>query len=170
MFVFYNKSIFAKNLVHVNNIFKTNSYTQSPMIIYGDSYIINHENKNKMNSIRIWKNKFLFNYPISYNTFVGALDYKINDDHVKIEFLNLNDNESSIKEGSKLSDIEANDLKYTFLNFIKTIAKDENKDKIIVDVHSNLRIYNLDYKNFGFVVTDRKCKDNPYWLEAETSL
>ena len=78
---------------------------------------------------------------------------------------------------------------------MKIVAEKENKAKVIVDVHrnsynsffvsrinanyyvfsrlhnsSNLRIFEKHYKNEGFVVTERKSRDNPYYLEAELLL
>ena len=56
------------------------------------------------------------------------------------------------------------------IDFIKNKAVEENKTKIIIDVHSNLRLYNKYYINEGFKVTNRKCPDNKYWLETEIIL
>jgi hypothetical protein len=47
------------------------------------------------------------------------------------------------------------------------LAKEECKDKIILDVHENLRIFFKYYYYIGFKTTNKKCTDNPFWVETE---
>ena len=47
------------------------------------------------------------------------------------------------------------------------MAKERNKNKIIVDVHHNLNTYNSLYLNEGFKVTDRNSTCSPQWIEIE---
>ena len=69
-----------------------------------------------------------------------------------------------------LDQYESEDLITSLINFIKIMAKKENKDKIIIDVHENLRLYEKYYYYNGFDITNRKCITNPYWFEAEIIL
>jgi hypothetical protein len=105
--------------------------------------------------------------------FVAALDYKIHPDHVKIEYMNINDKEyrglfPMDKPG--LTDREAVKLNRALLDYSKMVAQETGKKKIIVDVHYNMRIFNNYYAKEGFQATTRKCSDNPYWVEAEYNL
>lgn len=56
------------------------------------------------------------------------------------------------------------------VQYIKEIAIQEQKKKITLDVHQNLRIYNNDYKNRGFVLTEHRSRENHNWIETELVL
>ena len=56
------------------------------------------------------------------------------------------------------------------IEYMRKTAQRENKKKVIIDVHQNLRIYNKYYKDEGFELTDRRAKDNPFWKEVEIKL
>lgn len=53
------------------------------------------------------------------------------------------------------------------MEYIRSVAKENHKEKIILDVHKNLRFFEAYFRNEGFIVTGRKFNDNPCWLEAE---
>jgi len=155
----------------INNI--TNTTSDSCYNIYTDKIAINLSSRDNYHSIRLWKTKVLFN--CWYNVFeckqfVGALDYKIDDDCIKIEYLNLNDGEGSLSYDFILNKNDSNLLKKSFLEYTKNLAIKENKKKVIIDVHGNLRIFDKYYKNEGFVATTRRCKDNRFWIEAELNI
>ena len=124
---------------------------------------------NSFHSIRIWKSNTLFNSWYNDNndsSFVAAFDYQIRTNDIKIEYLSVNDDECHYK--NKPIDLNsARILHKELLNYLKKVAKEENKQRIIVDVHENLRIYNKDYKDSGFEITGRNAKDNPFWKEIE---
>jgi hypothetical protein len=69
-----------------------------------------------------------------------------------------------------LNEYDAEELMNSLIAFVKLVAKKENKKKIIIDVHQNLRIFMKYYWHQGFENTDRKCIDNPYWIESELVL
>jgi len=52
----------------------------------------------------------------------------------------------------------------------KKIAKKEKKKKIILDIHNNFKMYNKYYSNSGFIITNTKCIDNPFWLQTEKNI
>jgi hypothetical protein len=99
------------------------------------------------------------------------LDYSIHPEHVKIDYLNVNDDDCSIRprqgEYSRLSIIESTYMHNALLEHVKNDTENEGKTKIIIDVHSNLKIFNRYYLGYGFKKTNRKSIDNPFWLEAE---
>ena len=45
-----------------------------------------------------------------------------------------------------------------------------NINKITIDIHSNLNRYNYELKNEGFVITNKRCYSNPFWIEAEKNV
>ena len=173
-----NKTVLFPRLSYVQNYLKTNTIPKSGNTfcdIYSDKIVVNHFMINEnMYCIRMWKTKTLFNYWYndmcsSKSKFIAALDYKIHPEHIKIEYMNLNDDEYVGISADKpaLSKSESSMLNKSLLLYTKEIARNTNKKKVIVDVHSNLRIYNNYYYEEGFQATTRKCKDNPYWVEAE---
>ena len=84
--------------------------------------------------------------------------------------MNINDDENYNINDLFLNSEESSKLTKSLVDFIKNKAVEENKTKIIIDVHSNLLLYDKYYKNNGFKVTNRKCSDNKYWVETEIIL
>ena len=175
---FFNKTVLVPTLQSLYNLLqkKVEPYN---FCIFADRIAIKHhtivkdtKNNYKTNIIRIWKTKSFMNLwynRFSTNEFIGALDYTIQKDIVKIDYLCVNDiDQYNVSDKCcKLNDEETLELKNNLIQYIKNIAQEENKSKIIVDVHNNLRFYKKYYVDEGFVLTDRKCSDNPYWLETE---
>lgn len=150
----------------------------NPFTLYSDKVILNRETFNHPNmentrhSIRIWKSKTMLNYwynDQSSSSFIGALDYQIRPNDILIEYLNVNDDECCYKT-KPIDQTEAIAVQRELLEYVKNRAKEENKQKVIIDVHENLRLYNKYYKDEGFQVTERKSSDNPFWREAEITL
>jgi hypothetical protein len=144
--------------------------------IYNDKIAVKRELcAESYTSIRIWETKALFNY--WYNDmcdkrsrYIGGIDYIVNEDHIKIEYLSINDDEHNNTMGidtQPLNNNEAMNVRIMLLNYAISVAKNNKKQKLIIDVHGNLRLYNKDYQPLGFEITDRKCEDNPFWKEAE---
>ena len=102
--------------------------------------------------------------------FIGALDYTIQEDHIKIDYININDDEKKHMFHSNLDQNEAEDLIKAFIQFLKIVAKKEKKNKIVLDIHSNCRIFHKYYYYQGFNITYRQCKNNPFWIETEIIL
>ena len=142
-------------------------------ILYKNRIAIKHYAIENINVIRIWETKSLFNVwydDFSNNKFIGAIDYSINDKDIKIEYMNINDGHTGSNYNNILCKDDALELKKSLVFHVKNLAKENDKNKIRIDVHSNLRIYNKYFKNEGFVITDRKCTDNLYWIESELEI
>ena len=131
-------------------------------------------NKENFNTLRIWKTNVFLNIcleDMKMTNIIGCLDYKINNDNIKIEYLSVRDNFDSelyINDNYLiLNDDEAIELKNALIKYIENIAKKNNINKIIIDVNKKLKYYNKYYKDSGFILTERQCDDNPFWIESE---
>lgn len=176
----YNKVILLPNLdavcILLNN--NKNEGLYQCKCMYENRIAIQYywNNKDKtQNTIRVWRTWSLFDY--WYNdfqymakNFIGALDYTIQEDYIKIDYININDEEKKHMFHLNLDENEAQDLIKAFIQFLKIIAKKEKKNKIVLDVHSNCRIFYKYYYNEGFNITNRQCKNNPFWMETEIIL
>ena len=169
---FYNKLILVSNLKDLCNLLQQDIYniclpfTIFP--IYTNKLAIKHHNYGDYNSIRIWETKVLFNYwhnNFKSKYFIGALDYKINNDNIKIEYFNIADDESY--SYNKLNSNDSSELTQALIDLIINKAKEGNKRKIVIDVHNNLRLYHKYYKYNYFDITNHKCLDNSTWIEIE---
>jgi hypothetical protein len=127
-----------------------------------------------LNIIRFWNVTSISNYwyqEFTTSNFIIAIDYRIEPDRIKIEYLNINDSGcvKGIENINYLNETNVYKITRSILMFIENIAIKNNKNKIVIDVHNSLGIYNKYYNKF-FKVTSRKCLDNPYWLEAEKNI
>jgi hypothetical protein len=144
--------------------------------MYGSRFAIKHSIQgDHTNEVRIWKTNSLFDLwydDFSSRNFVAALDYEVKEDHIKIEYMSINDEENNRGTGveATVDSIQSIQINRALLDFVKNIAKEEHKPKVVVDVHHNLRIFNRYYKKDGFQVTPRQCSDNPYWIETECNI
>ena len=171
----YNKVILLQNLKELNELLNNNDNNCKCKCIYENRIAIEHYLKKNMKVVRIWRTKSLFDYWFDDfkhcgKNFIGALDYTIHDTYIKIDYLCINNSEIKNMYNNPLDQYESEDLITSLINFIKIIAKKENKDKIIIDVHENLRLYEKYYYYNGFDITNRKCIPNPFWFEAEINL
>lgn len=166
-----NKIIFTPSLQIASNILRNNhTNIKIENIIYDDRFVINHYFDDGMNVVRIWKTKSLFDIwydEMCGSNFIACLDYTINNDHIKIDYMNINDDNCIIKNKYKLNNSESSLINNSLIEYLKIVAKENNKNKIIVDVHNNLSIYRLYYKDEGFIINSINSIDNPYWVEAE---
>jgi hypothetical protein len=134
--------------------------------LYISSYIYNYKlsinKRDKYNCIKAYK----------YNNIILQADYSMNDNDIKIEYLNINNDYYSNKfnELKILTNDECFLLKNAIFNYIEHDAYKNSKNKIIIDIHSNLERYNNELKDLGFINTNRKCLDNSFWYEAEKIL
>lgn len=172
--LFFNKTILLPTIGSLLRIL-TNQHTIPPIApcFYKEKIAIKHVNRNNLHIVRIWKTKSFMDWVYDdFNSehFMGAIDYNICDDKIKIEYMNVNDDENILHRKFKLADSEAMELNTAMIEFVKNVAMENKKPKIVVDVHNNLRIFNKYYKPDGFDITDRKAVDNPFWLEAEMRL
>jgi hypothetical protein len=160
----YNKTILLSNLQSLYELLNNNSNESlyNCKCIYKDRIAIKHFIRNGTNIIQIWKTKSLFDYwydDYSISNFIACIDYNINDTYIKINHLGMND--------TYLDEYISEDLVKNIVNFIKIVANKENKLKIILDVHENLKMYLKYYYYIGFKPNNNKCKNNPYWIETE---
>jgi hypothetical protein len=174
----YNETLLFQNLHALCDYLQTGANPEQEFKFYTDKIAIDHNvtlSKNdNLFSIRIWRTMTAWNcwYNSATNPlsdFIGALDYSIRDQFIKIEYMSINDPEYSRNhfEQYEISMSEALLLNKTLLNFIKRIAKETKKQKIIIDVHRDLSLYERYYEREGFVLTLRKHACVPNWLEAE---
>jgi len=128
--------------------------------------------------IRFWKSPVIFNYAITSmnsNNLFGCVDFIINDNSIKIDYLYISDtydyekNKDNIymsKKDTILNDNDSYEFNKSILKYLEYIAKDNNTNNIIIDVHNNLKYYEKYYKNEGFLLTNKRCNDNPFWIET----
>ena len=134
----------------------------------------NSENKN-INIVRIWRTFSIFDifytkYENCGKNFIACMDYIINEDYIKIKHLGINDSDVSNIYDNFLEEDDAEDLIKELIKYLKIIAKVNSINKIVMDVHQNLRIYEKYYNYLGFQLTNKKCLTNPYWVETQLML
>jgi hypothetical protein len=177
----YNNTILLPNLYSLYKLLtndeKKNESLYNCKPLYSDRIAIQHfiQGEKQIHIIRIWKTTALFDYwycPFDNcgENFIATIDYYIYDKHIKINHLGINDFECRNMYNSPLDSDDSEDLIKNLINFVKLVAKKECKDKIILDVHENLRIFFKYYHYLGFKITNKKCCDNPFWLEVEMIL
>ena len=173
----YNKIILLSNLQELNELLSNNDNVNlyNCKCIYENRIAIQHYLEKNKNIIRIWRTKSLFDYWFDdfhycHRNFIGSCDYTIHDTYIKIDYLYINDGKNNNLYDNPLNEYESEELIKSLINFIKTIAIKENKNKIIIDVHENLRLYEKYYYYNGFDITNRKCINNPFWIEVEIIL
>ena len=155
--------------------------------LYSNNYIVEQNNYNIRNlieyhNIRCWKSNCIFNLYIENpdnDNIIFSLDFSINKDDInntfiKIDYMNINndfyDKKNKIKK-ILLLDEETNLIRISLLKFIENWAIKENIHKIIIDIHSNLERFNYELLNMGFIPNfSKKCRLNPFWIEAEKRL
>jgi hypothetical protein len=152
MLIFHNKIVLVAN---VNELCKM---LQSPHVvpplrpcIYGDRIAIKHSMTRNTHVVRIWKTRSFLDiwydeFSSSSSQFIAAIDYKVRPDHLKIEYMNINDGFcSSGVDGITVSSMESCQLNTALIAWMRVTAREESKSKIIVDVHHNLRIFDKYY-------------------------
>ena len=169
----YNKTILLPNLNPLYELLNNNDneslYTCKCM--YADRVAIRHYIRDeKKHIIQIWKTKSVFDYwydPYCSRNFIACMNYTIHDTFIKIDYIGINDNECINMYYIPLDEYDAEDLIQHLVNFVKIIATKENKLKITMNVHENLRLFMKYYYDLGFKTTDNKCADNPFLVETE---
>ena len=168
----YNTTILLPNLTSLYEILKNkdNESLYSCKCFYEDRIAIQHYIKGDMNIINIWKSKSLFDWWFDYynsRNFIATINYKILESHIKINHIGINDYDyKNIYNKHNLDEYDSEELIKNMINFVKLVAIKENKRKIVLDVHENLRLYFKYYYYLGFNTTNRKCKENPFWVET----
>jgi hypothetical protein len=175
--IIYNKTILVSNLNEIIELLNNNHDVSiyNCKCIYKTRMAIQHKFVNNINIVNIWKTNSLFDYWYTgYNdcgkNFIGCFDYTIHDSYIKINHLSINDDENPNLYNDPLDIDDSEDLIKACIAFVKLVAIKENKNKIILDLHSNLCLYEKYYSYEGFEITNRKCLNNPYWFESEINL
>ena len=129
--------------------------------------------------IRIWKTKSLCDWWYDdhncNDNFIGAIDYEFNEKSVKIDYINLYDDEydDSVFRNPSKEKLTISESKYlisSMINYVKKEAEKNNKETVILGVHSNLRLYKKYFESEGFIPNGFRDSQNPYWIETEFSL
>lgn len=168
---FLNKTILLPTFDDIHNLLKHDTVKTN----YSNNKIaIKHYVNNNLNLVKIWNITSISNYMhqnSNIDNFIMAIDYIINKDNIRIEFLNINDKQHSNvhRTINFLSEHNAFELTKSMIIFIENIAKKNNINKIIFDVHCNLNMYNKYYKGF-FQLTNCNNLDNLFQLEAERNI
>ena len=175
--ILYNKTILLPNLQFLNDLLINN---ENPNLyicnsIYEERIAVKHSIIKGMNVIQIWRTKSLFDYwfndfHYSSKNFIACLDYTIHKNFIKIDHLGINDGENKRLYDNPLDELEAEDIIKCFINFLKIIGKKMNKDRIVLDVHENFRLYEKYYYYQGFNISNRKSISNRFWIETEIIL
>ena len=175
--ILYNKTILLPNLNTLYDLLNNNDDPSlySCKCLYADRIAIKHYVQNEKHIIQIWKTKSLFDYWFDHyysKNFIGCMDYTINDNYIKINHIGINDYENVNRDMhiNSLDEYDSEELIKHMVNFVKIIAIKENKEKIKLDVHENLRLFLKYYYYIGFKITKNKCLDNPFWIETEILL
>ena len=173
----YNKTVLLSNLKAIYEILNNNDDESLTFCkyIYKNRIAIQYLQKNNTNTIRILRTKALFDY--WYDNFdncgknlIAICDYTIEDLCIKIDSIFVNDGDFNRLYNNPLDEYEAEELVNALVNFVKKVAKNNLKPKIIFYVHENFRLYLKYYYYLGFQTTERKCKQNPFWIETEINI
>ena len=157
----------------INSTYSPNSFFSKNIVV--QKYKLNENKLNELNVIRVWRSNYIFGYRLDdmdYDNLIGGIDYRVNKDNIKIEYLSINDKEYAtlMNHNKYLSDDETTDVRQSFIKYTENIAKENNISKIVKDVHGNLRLYNKEFLPEGFINTNRRCSDNPFWVESEKTI
>jgi hypothetical protein len=139
--------------------------------IYSKKIILKKEilSDNKIHSFNSWFGTFIYGFYVNIKDtykYIFNLDLIENDDNIKIEYLSINNDYHSKNKNNLLSDYEFLSLKRSIFNYIEDFAISKNKTKIIIDIHTNMKRFNYELKDEGFVNSNNRCIDNYYWFEA----
>ena len=158
-----NNLMYSLNTYNLKNN-KTNDYYSKKIILKKD-----FSSDNKIYSFNSWFGTFIYGFYVNIKDtykYIFNLDLIENDDNIKIEYLSINNDYHSKNKNNLLSDYEFLSLKRSIFNYIEDFAISKNKTKIIIDIHTNMKRFNYELKDEGFVNSNNRCIDNYYWFEA----
>jgi hypothetical protein len=158
-----NNLLYSLNTYNFKNN-KTNDYYSKKIILKTEFY-----SDNKIYSFNSWFGTFIYEFYVNIKDtykYIFNLDLIENDDNIKIEYLSINNDYHSKNKNNLLSDYEFLSLKRSIFNYIEDFAISKNKTKIIIDIHQNMKRFNYELKDEGFINSNNRCIDNYYWFEA----
>ena len=152
-----------KNILLVAGVSELCELLQNPSLelsrcIYSDRIAIKHSMIGNTNVVRMWKTQSFFDMwydDFESAKFVAAIDYEVKPDYLKIEYMNINDGFDSMLDTATVNSTESRQLNTALIMWIKTIAKEEKKPKVIIDVHQNTKIFDKYYHCEGFRFLDK---------------
>jgi len=165
------KTFFVSNL---KDLISKSNKKWLPYSIFNEKIAIKfiEDELNGINILKIWKTNTIFDYGyenFSFENFIIFLCYKKTYNSIKIESLTIN--EPNLKILNELNELnKINNVIEFIINFLKKIAINININKIIIEVHKDLKIYKKIYKNIGFVLTNILSYDNPDYKQAELEI
>jgi hypothetical protein len=137
-----------------------------PYLLYGNRFALKHTSyQENEHSIRIWKTSSFLDWwydDFCTGTIIGAMDYTFQSNQVKIEYMNIFDSGVSF-----LHPKEQMDVYHAMIVFVKRMAIQHKKPKVVIDVHQHLHFYHQYYQVEGFELTTRTSIHHPSYLEAE---
>ena len=150
---------------------KNNSFTYTNDIdINSTNYILKQDITSDLKnySFKCWLSTSTHkSYNNNYSIF--SLDLIINDDNIKIEHLSINNDYYDNEYNSNIKNLSKNEvlmLKKVIFDYIEDLAISKNKTKIIIDIHNNMKRFDNELKDEGFINSFNRCIDNPFWFEA----
>ena len=162
---FHHKILLLPNLYVLNDLLNNNSLEDLNLFncncyyncnnIYENKIAIKHWKETNINYIRIWREYSLFGYFFNKNgyegkNFITALDYIIYDTFIKIDYFYINDNEKFNMYNYPLDIFEAEELVESLIYYLKNIAIQEKKNKIIMSLNNNIKIFEKYFYYNGF--------------------
>lgn len=158
-------------LSHLCSFLTRNKYNYYPCCFYNfQRIIVKQDSKNNKISLRMYESYSILNIwfeKYSSNRFICALDYTEHPEHIKIDYLYVNNEDGVVCYENKLTREESDEVMDALVKHVEIKAKETLKPKIILDVHENLRLYEKYFQTRGFMTTNRKSRDNSYWIETE---
>jgi hypothetical protein len=111
-----------------------------------DKIALQHNSVEQFNKIQIWETKKLLNWhsEINDDNWIASLNYIIYSDSIKISYL----------PNFRLNEIDEFQLKCSLIYYLKELAREKNKNKIIVraECHSEKKYYEIE--GFKYVGED----------------
>jgi hypothetical protein len=171
---------------NINSILPKPSIFNTP--IFSNKYVVKHNKYNtafynsiEYHNLKCWNSNCIFNYYTndSDDKEIFKLNFNINKNDINnpfiyIDYLGINNDYYDKKYNSVyptdnliLTNEETKLIKKSLINYLELVAIKENINKIIIDVHSNLDRFNYELKEEGFIVTNKQCFLNPYWIRLE---
>jgi len=166
----------------IDNSYKFN-FLNKKYILKNNYYNTILNDNIEYHNLKCWNSICFFDYHMENfndNNMIFSLDFSINKEEInetfiKINYLYVNNDYYDIKYNEYfnlekrtklLIESETKLIIKSLFSFIENIAKKENINKIIIDIHSNLERYEYELKELGFIINDKNT-ENSFWIQAE---
>jgi hypothetical protein len=165
--VFNSVSDIARNVIAPKSFFPN----YKGKIIIGEC-VFPHDDDNFIHVVRVWKNENYFSIdknPLEKRKSIGALDYSVNENRFKIEFLHVFDNDDSGLDADPKY-VNATEYIKAMISIAERKTHESKHDRIIMDTHQSLRLFHRYYKDEEFVLTNNVSSDHGAWVETQKIL